>query len=133
MLDPQDAQDPRDPLRDMFRQAAASGQARARAVSVARIAERARRAHRRRVAVAAGAACLILAGGGVTAAALLSDAPTPVVPAVSPSADAPSPGETTGPPLSSSTAPGSPTQEGPDGDPSATTTEPSGRVTTSPP
>ncbi|MFD9051841.1 superantigen-like protein SSL4 [Streptomyces zaomyceticus] len=132
MLDPQDAQDPRDPLREMFLQAAAFGQARAHAVPVARIAERARRAHRRRVALAAGAACLVLAGGGVTAAALLSDAPTPVVPAVSPSADAPSPGETTSPPLSSSTAPGSPTQDGPAGDPSATT-DPSGRVTTSPP
>lgn len=37
MLDPQE---PQDPLREMFRQAAASGQARARAVPVARIAER---------------------------------------------------------------------------------------------
>lgn len=52
--DPQDAQDPRDPLREMFRQVAASGQARAHAVPVARIAERARRVHRRRVALAAG-------------------------------------------------------------------------------
>ncbi|WP_306324530.1 hypothetical protein [Streptomyces venezuelae] len=130
MLDPQD---PQDPLREMFRQAAASGQARTRAVPVARIAERARRAHRRRLALAAGVAGLVLAGGGLTAAALLSDMPAPVVPAVSPSVDLPSPGETTGPPSSATTEPGPPTPGSTTGGASATTTQPTGRGTTTPP
>ncbi|MFD0140996.1 MULTISPECIES: hypothetical protein [unclassified Streptomyces] len=142
MLDPQE---PQDPLREMFRQAAASGQSRSRAVPVARIAERARHAHRRRLAVAAGAACLLFAGGGVTAAALLSDGPAPVVPANSPSpspsppAEPPSPVETTLPPPTGSTSPttstgtSTSTSTGIPGDPSASATWPSGRTTTSPP
>ncbi|MBT2440352.1 hypothetical protein J7E93_09570 [Streptomyces sp. ISL-36] len=92
--------EPHDPLRHLFHQAAHIGQAHADAPPFTRIAERGRRAGRRRLAGLA-AACLVLAGGGVATAALVTGRPTPVVPATTPSPrDTPS-----APTLSPSTQP----------------------------
>ncbi|MER5968230.1 hypothetical protein ABT112_00530 [Streptomyces sp. NPDC002055] len=61
-----------DPLRLLFREAAATGQARAESAPVSRIAERGRLARRRRIAACAACACLFLGGTGAAVAGFLT-------------------------------------------------------------
>ncbi len=89
--------EPQDSLRPLFRQAGEFGRVHADAAPVAHIAERGRRAHRRRIATLAAGACLVIACGSAGAVSLLPDRPVPVAPATSPSPSLPPP-EPTGPP-----------------------------------
>ncbi|UCM90282.1 hypothetical protein [Streptomyces marincola] len=104
--------EPQDPLRTLFRQAGAFGQARAGAAPVARVAERGRRARRRRLAALAAGACLAVAGCGVLAAGLLPGRPTAVAPAVSPSTGPSAPARSGPPPHESPPPDADPTRVG---------------------
>lgn len=97
-----------DPLRSLFREAAAAGQSGIGLPPVSVIARRGEKARRRRIAGIAVACCLLLAGSGVALAALLPAEPGPTLPATtpSPSPAAPSPAPTAGP--ETSTPPGPP-------------------------
>ncbi|MDQ0794265.1 hypothetical protein [Streptomyces sp. B1I3] len=94
--------EPHDPLRSLFEQAAAAGRSRAVPAPMARIAERGRRAHRRRLAALA-AGCLVLVGGTVATSTSLRSAPAPAAPATGAthSTPPPAPAPTTGLPPSS--------------------------------
>ncbi|MBC3988151.1 hypothetical protein H8N00_04375, partial [Streptomyces sp. AC563] len=72
--------EPDDPLRTLFQQAAAAGQARARTAPVAQVRARGRRAHRLRVAALAVGACLVLGCGTAATAAWLPGESAPAAP-----------------------------------------------------
>ncbi|MFE7379501.1 hypothetical protein ACFU9F_03925 [Streptomyces zhihengii] len=83
--------EPQDPLRSLFRQAGEFGQSRATSAPVAHIADRGRRAYRRRLAAVAAGTCLVIGGSSAAAVALLANGHVPAPPAVSPSPAHPSP------------------------------------------
>ncbi|WP_432094014.1 hypothetical protein [Streptomyces sp. bgisy100] len=103
-----------DPLRFLFREAAATGQARAESAPVSRIAERGRLARRRRIAVCAACACLFLGGTGAAAAGFLTG---PGRPGTSGPADVPPVPETSS--LPSPTGPSATPSSGPTSRPSS--------------
>ncbi|MFF3763812.1 hypothetical protein ACFYYR_06930 [Streptomyces sp. NPDC001922] len=116
-----------DPLRLLFREAAATGQARADSAPVSLIAERGRLARRRRIAACAACACLLLGGTGAAVAGFLpgpgrtgtsGPAGTPPVPETSslPSPPGPSATPSSGP-ASRPSASASSTQTSPPGGP----------------
>ncbi|MFF8715151.1 hypothetical protein ACF07T_27465 [Streptomyces sp. NPDC015184] len=96
-----------DPLRSLFKEAAATGQARARSAPASYITERGVRAHRRRMVALAVGACLVLSGAGAGVASLLPDSPGTTVPATTPS-PVPSPSPSPTKPSPSMSSPSSP-------------------------
>ncbi|MCX4730740.1 hypothetical protein [Streptomyces sp. NBC_01363] len=120
--------EPHDPLRSLFKEAAAAGQARARSAPSSVITERGERVRRRRIVALAVGACLAFSGTGAAVASLVPDSTGTTVPATTPS-PVPSPRLSPSPtsPSSSSSWPSSPRTSLP---PSGT---PSDRPTTSPP
>ncbi|GGT62593.1 hypothetical protein P6B95_20870 [Streptomyces atratus] len=103
--------EPQDPLRSLFKEAAATGQSRARSAPLSFIAERAEQVRRRRILALAVGVCLVFSGTGVAVAALLPDSTGTTVPAT-PSTPRPSPASSlpssprTSPPSASSSPPG---------------------------
>ncbi|MEU9622874.1 MULTISPECIES: hypothetical protein [unclassified Streptomyces] len=83
--------EPNDPLRSLFKEAAATGQSRARSAPPSYITERGERVRRRRVVALAVGACLVLSGTGAAMATLLPDNPGTTVPATTPTTPKPSP------------------------------------------
>ncbi|MFE7615678.1 hypothetical protein [Streptomyces sp. NPDC057496] len=96
-----------DPLRSLFKEAAATGQARARSAPASYITERGARAHRRRMVALAVGACLVFSGAGAAVASLLPDSPGTTVPATTPS-PVPSPSPSPTKPSPSTSSPASP-------------------------
>ncbi|MFF2328791.1 MULTISPECIES: hypothetical protein [unclassified Streptomyces] len=95
-----------DPLRSLFKEAAATGQSRARSVPLSRVTERVERVRRRRILALAVGACLVLSGTGAVVTALLPDSTNTVVPATTPfprPSPQPSPPHTSPPPVDSPT------------------------------
>ncbi len=93
--------EPDDPLRTLFQQAAAAGQARARTAPFGHVRARGRRAHRQRVAVLVAGACLVLGCGTAATAGWLPGESAPAGstgPATRPPSPAPTPSPTTAPP-----------------------------------
>ncbi|MGW1411780.1 hypothetical protein [Streptomyces sp. NPDC002403] len=74
-----------DPLRSLFKEAAAAGQSRARSAPPSYIAERGERARRRRIVALAVGACLVFSGTGAAVASLVPDGTDTTVPATTPS------------------------------------------------
>ncbi|MFI6638679.1 hypothetical protein [Streptomyces sp. NPDC050504] len=100
-----DQHSPQDPLNALFKDAATGGGSRSRPVPVTVIAQRGRRAHRRRIVALAAGTCLFLAGAGAVTGALLPGGGGTTLPADSPSPSpapspppSPSPGATEGSP-----------------------------------
>ncbi|MFD7495614.1 hypothetical protein ACFV8T_24880 [Streptomyces sp. NPDC059832] len=120
--------EPHDPLRSLFKEAAAAGQARARSAPSSVITERGERVRRRRIVALTVGACLAFSGTGAAVASLVPDNTGTTVPATTPS-PAPSPRLSPSPtsPSSSSSSPSSPRTSLP---PSGT---PSDSPTTAPP
>jgi hypothetical protein len=119
-----------DPLRSLFKEAAAAGQSRARSAPPSFIAERGERVRRRRILALAVGACLVFSGAGAAVASLVPDSTGTTVPADTPS-PAPSPRLSPSPtsPSSSSFSPSSPRtspppSNSPSDDPSTWTTSP---------
>ncbi|MEU6013927.1 hypothetical protein ABZ826_07600 [Streptomyces sp. NPDC047515] len=83
--------EPHDPLRSLFKEAAAAGQSRAHSAPPSFITERGERVHRRRILALAVGACLVFSGAGAAAASLLPESPDTSVPATTPSTPRPSP------------------------------------------
>ncbi|MFE5092665.1 hypothetical protein ACFRCI_20490 [Streptomyces sp. NPDC056638] len=83
--------EPQDPLRSLFKEAAASGQSRARSAPLSFITERAEQVRRRRILALAVGVCLVFSGTGAAVAALLPDSTGTTVPATTPSTPRPSP------------------------------------------
>ncbi|MFG2628979.1 hypothetical protein [Streptomyces sp. NPDC048473] len=83
--------EPQDPLRSLFKEAAATGQSRARSAPLSFITERAERMRRRRILALAVGACLVFSGAGAAVAELLPDSTGTTVPATTPSTPRPSP------------------------------------------
>ncbi|MEU3065012.1 hypothetical protein AB0P12_26080 [Streptomyces subrutilus] len=114
--------DSHDPLRSLFREAAAAGRSGADLPPVSVIARRGERARRRRIAGYGLAACLVLGSAGALVAGLLPGGGGAPLPATSPSAPWPSPSPSTvstqGPPEPSSSMSRTP--------PPAETTRPTG-------
>ncbi|MFI6729199.1 hypothetical protein NRF20_25790 [Streptomyces sp. R-74717] len=81
----------RDPLRSLFKEAAATGQLRARSAPLSFITERAAQVRRRRILALAVGVCLVFSGTGAAVAALLPDSAGTTVPATTPSTPRPSP------------------------------------------
>ncbi|MFE7399192.1 hypothetical protein [Streptomyces sp. NPDC057557] len=104
--------EPQDPLRSLFKEAAASGQSRARSAPLSFITERAEQVRRRRILALAVGVCLVFSGTGAAVAALLPDSTGTTVPATTPSTPRPSPvpslpsSPRTSPPTASSPSPG---------------------------
>ncbi|MFI5771863.1 hypothetical protein ACIA74_25690 [Streptomyces sp. NPDC051658] len=123
--------EPHDPLRSLFKEAAAAGQARARSAPSSVITERGERVRRRRIVALAVGACLAFSGTGAAVASLVPDSTGTTVPATTPS-PAPSPRLSPSPvsPSSSSSSSSSPSSPRTSLPPSGT---PSDRPTTSPP
>ncbi|MFF3395648.1 hypothetical protein ACFYW1_32570 [Streptomyces sp. NPDC002669] len=96
-----------DPLGSLFKEAAATGQARARSAPPSYITERGARAHRRRMVALAVGACLVFSGAGAAVASLLPDSPGTTVPATTPS-PVPSPSPSPTKPSPSTSSPTSP-------------------------
>ncbi|MGW2089302.1 hypothetical protein [Streptomyces sp. NPDC001880] len=94
-----------DPLRSLFKEAAAAGQSRARSAPPSYITERGERARRRRIVVLAVGACLFFSGTGVAVASLVPDGTGTTVPATTPS---PVPSSRLSPSPTSPTSPASP-------------------------
>lgn len=82
--------EPQDPLRSLFKEAAATGQSRARSAPLSFITERAEQVRRRRILALAVGVCLVFSGTGAAVAALLPDSTGTTVPAT-PSTPRPSP------------------------------------------
>lgn len=80
-----------DPLRSLFKEAAATGQSRARSAPLSFITERAEQVRRRRILALAVGVCLVFSGAGAAVAALLPDSTSTTVPATTPSTPRPSP------------------------------------------
>ncbi|WP_326766765.1 hypothetical protein OG978_21395 [Streptomyces sp. NBC_01591] len=74
-----------DPLRSVFKEAAAVGQSRARSAPPSFITERGERARRRRIVALAVGACLVFSGTGAAVASLVPDSTGTTVPATTPS------------------------------------------------
>ncbi|MEE1768427.1 hypothetical protein PUR34_09685 [Streptomyces sp. JV185] len=91
-----------DPLRSLFKEAAAAGQSRAHSAPPSYITERGERARRRRIVALAVGACLVFSGTGAAVASLVPDGTGTTVPATTPS-PVPSPRLSPSP-----TSPGSP-------------------------
>ncbi|WP_405686945.1 hypothetical protein [Streptomyces sp. NBC_00057] len=85
--------EPQDPLRSLFKEAAATGQSRARSAPLSIITERAEQVRRRRILALAVGVCLVFSGTGAAVAALLPDSTSTstTVPATTPSSPRPSP------------------------------------------
>ncbi|MFB6712353.1 MULTISPECIES: hypothetical protein [unclassified Streptomyces] len=83
--------EPHDPLRSLFKEAAAAGQSRALSAPPSFITERGERVHRRRIVALAVGACLVFSGAGAAAASLLPASPDTSVPATTPTPPRPSP------------------------------------------
>ncbi|MFF2012596.1 hypothetical protein ACFVWY_26470 [Streptomyces sp. NPDC058195] len=95
--------DPHDPLRSLFKEAAAAGQSRARSAPPSYITARGERARRHRMVGLAVGACLVLSGTGAAVVSLLPGSPGTTVPAVTPSPrPSPSPSPTKPEPATSS-------------------------------
>ncbi|MDK0520962.1 hypothetical protein [Streptomyces sp. ML-6] len=98
-----------DPLSSLFKEAAATGQARARSAPPSYITERGARAHRRRMVALAVGACLVFSGASAAVVSLLPDSPGTTVPAITPSpAPSPSPSLSPTKPSPSTSSPVSP-------------------------
>lgn len=82
--------EPHDPLRSLFKEAAAAGQSRALSAPPSFITERGERVHRRRIVALAVGACLVFSGAGAAAASLLPASPDTSVPATTPAPPRPS-------------------------------------------
>ncbi|GGV95785.1 hypothetical protein GCM10015535_63910 [Streptomyces gelaticus] len=74
-----------DPLRSLFKEAAAAGQSRARSVPPSYITERGERVRRRRIVALAVGACLVFSGTGAAVASLVPDSTGTTGPATTPS------------------------------------------------
>ncbi|MFB6617153.1 hypothetical protein ACIGFK_17170 [Streptomyces sp. NPDC085524] len=99
MPDPYD----HDPLRSLFREAAAAGRSRASLPPVSAIAVRGEKARRRRIAGFALACCLVLGASGAAVAAFLPRDAGPGLPATTPPPLAPSPAPNQSPPPTTGT------------------------------
>ncbi|MGW9117585.1 hypothetical protein ACWGRV_13235 [Streptomyces sp. NPDC055663] len=123
-----------DPLRSLFKEAAAAGQSRALSAPPSYITERGERARRRRIVALAVGACLVFSGTGAAVASLVPDGTGTTVPATTPS-PVPSPRLSPSPssPASPSSTPSSPgsTPSSPRTSP-PTTRSPSESASTSP-
>ncbi|MFF2405396.1 hypothetical protein [Streptomyces sp. NPDC058092] len=80
-----------DPLRSLFKEAAAAGRFRARSAPPSYITARGERVRRHRILALAVGACLVFSGTGAAVATLLPDSTGTIVPATTPSAPQPSP------------------------------------------
>ncbi|SFY40913.1 hypothetical protein OH786_16530 [Streptomyces atratus] len=119
-----------DPLRSLFKEAAAAGQSSARSAPTSYITERGERARRRRIVALAVGACLVFSGTGAAVASLVPDGTGTTAPANTPS-PVPSPRLSPSPtspasPSSTSSTPSSPQTSLPP------TRTPSGSLSTSP-
>ncbi|MEU9315763.1 hypothetical protein [Streptomyces sp. NPDC048295] len=135
-----------DPLRSLFKEAAAAGQSRACSAPPSYITERGERARRRRIVALAVGACLVFSGTGAAVASLVPDGTGTTVPATTPS-PVPSPRLSPSPtspgsPTSPSSTPSSPrttlpptssSSETPSTPPPVSPTAPSGSITFPPP
>ncbi|MFD4758687.1 hypothetical protein ACFWOJ_07285 [Streptomyces sp. NPDC058439] len=83
--------EPDDPLRSLFKEAAATGRSRARSAPLSYITARGQRVRRHRILVLAVGACLVFSGTGAAVATFLSGSTRTTVPATTPSAPQPSP------------------------------------------
>ncbi|MGW2105566.1 hypothetical protein [Streptomyces sp. NPDC001948] len=123
-----------DPLRSLFKEAAAAGRSRALSAPPSYITERGERARRRRIVALAVGACLVFSGTGAAVASLVPDGTGTTVPATTPS-PVPSPRLSPSPssPASPSSTPSSPgsTPSSPRTSP-PTTRSPSESASTSP-
>ncbi|GAA4888532.1 hypothetical protein ACFPM3_18550 [Streptomyces coeruleoprunus] len=124
--------EPRDPMRSLFQQAARSVQDRTVTAPVRLIAERGRKAHRRRVALLTASACLALFGSGAAVVAWLPVTSPPALPAKPGPSSQPSPVESSMP---SATPPADRSGATPSPDPSRSTPPPAtaSATTTMPP
>ncbi|WP_327258845.1 hypothetical protein [Streptomyces sp. NBC_01240] len=83
--------EPDDPLRSLFKEAAATGRSRARSAPLSYITAHGQRVRRHRILVLAVGACLVFSGTGAAVATFLSGSTRTTVPATTPSAPQPSP------------------------------------------
>ncbi|MFE7359051.1 hypothetical protein ACFU8Q_39700 [Streptomyces sp. NPDC057543] len=116
-----------DPLRSLFKEAAATGRSHARSAPPSYITARGQRVRRHRILVLVVGACLVFSGTGAAVATLLPDSTGTTVPATTPSAPQPSP--TLSPPR---TSPPSTSAPSPDRSTSGTPTTPGRSVSETP-
>ncbi|MFB6815291.1 hypothetical protein ACFCV8_12170 [Streptomyces sp. NPDC056347] len=112
--------DPNDPLRSLFKEAAAAGQSRARSAPPSYITARGERVRRNRTVGLAVAACLVFSGTGAAVVSLLPDSPGTSVPATTPS-PRPKPSPSPSIPTPSTSSPASPRTTSPPTSPPRTT------------